>query len=236
MNWAREEAKKLIEKHPEKEEFVIASGVSPSGYIHIGNFREIVTTYFIGEELKKMGKKVRYILSFDDFDRFRKVPNGIDPSFEKYIGMPYTAIPSPLGANKTYAKEMEDIFLGELAQLGIYPEVIYQTEEYTSGRYNDKIKLALNQRGKIFDILSRYRTQEFDEEAKKNYYPINLYCENCNKDTTKVLFYNDESGDIVYKCNCGYEHTINVNTCNNVKLNWKVDWPMRWQAEQVASM
>lgn len=41
MNWALEEAKKLIEKYPNKEEFVIASGVSPSGFIHIGNFREV---------------------------------------------------------------------------------------------------------------------------------------------------------------------------------------------------
>ena len=52
MNWALEEAKKLIDKYPNKEEFTIASGVSPSGFIHIGNFREVVTTFFVGKELK----------------------------------------------------------------------------------------------------------------------------------------------------------------------------------------
>lgn len=74
MNWAQEEAKKIIEKYPNKDEYVIASGVSPSGFIHIGNFREIVTTFFVGKELENLGKKVKFILSFDDFDRFRKVP------------------------------------------------------------------------------------------------------------------------------------------------------------------
>ncbi len=233
MNWAQEEAKKITELYPDREEYTIASGVSPSGFIHIGNFREIVTTYFIGKELKKLGKKVRFILSFDDFDRFRKVPKGIDPTFEKYIGMPYTAIPSPLGTDKTYAREMEDIFLNELAKLGIYPEVIYETEQYTSGRYNDEIKLSLDKRKEIFDIMSKYRTQDPTEEERNNYYPINLYCEKCKKDSTKVLYYDEQTGNLEYECKCGNKNRINVNNSNNIKLNWKIDWPMRWKAEQV---
>ena len=40
-------AHELIRKHPNKETFVCASGISPSGSVHIGNFREIVTTYFV---------------------------------------------------------------------------------------------------------------------------------------------------------------------------------------------
>ena len=45
MHWAYEVAR--IRKHPNKETFVCASGISPSGSVHIGNFREIVTTYFL---------------------------------------------------------------------------------------------------------------------------------------------------------------------------------------------
>lgn len=148
MNWAQEEAKKIIEKYPNKDEYVIASGVSPSGFIHIGNFREIVTTYFVGKELENLGKKVKFILSFDDFDRFRKVPKGMPESYSKYIGMPYTSIPSPFSENKTYAKEMEDRFVSELNRLGINPETISQTEQYKSGRYDDKIKLAIKKEKK----------------------------------------------------------------------------------------
>lgn len=233
MNWALEEAKKLIEKYPDREEFVIASGVSPSGFIHIGNFREIVTTFFVGKELQNLGKKVRFILSFDDFDRFRKVPKGMPESYSKYIGMPYTSIPSPFNKDKTYAKEMEDIFLEELNRLGIYPEAISQTEQYKSGRYNNKIKLAIEKRKQIFDILAKYKTQEFTEEDRNSYYPISLYCEECGKDSTEILNYNDESGNIEYKCSCGYHHTQNINESNNIKLQWKIDWPMRWQQEEV---
>lgn len=231
MNWVEEVAKKIIEKYPNLDEYVVASGVSPSGFIHIGNFREIVTTYFIYKELKKLGKKVKFILSFDDFDRFRKVPKNIPNYYEKYIGMPYTSIPSPFNSNKTYAKEMEDRFLEELSRLDIYPQVIYQTNEYKSGRYIEKIKVALQERKKIFDILAKYKTQEFTEKDRDNYYPISLYCKNCGKDSTRILSYKNEN--IEYECKCGYHHVENINKANNIKLYWKVDWPMRWQEEKV---
>ncbi len=233
MNWALEEAKKLIEKYPDKEEFVIASGVSPSGFIHIGNFREIVTTFFVGKELKNLGKKVRFILSFDDFDRFRKVPNGMPKSYNQYIGMPYTSIPSPFNKNKTYAQEMEERFMEELSRLDIYPETISQTEQYKSGRYDEKIKLAMQRRETIFDIMSKYKTQDFSEDDRNNYYPISLYCEECGKDSTTILGYNEITGDLEYKCSCGHHHIQNINNCGNIKLQWKVDWPMRWQQEGV---
>ena len=72
--WAYEVAHELIRKHPNKEMFVCASGISPSGSVHIGNFREIVTTYFVVRALQDLGKKTRFIFSWDDYDRFRKVP------------------------------------------------------------------------------------------------------------------------------------------------------------------
>ena len=50
-------------------------------------------------------------LSFDEYDRFRKVPGNIDKSYEKYIGMPYTDLPSPYTENESYATYMENRFL-----------------------------------------------------------------------------------------------------------------------------
>ena len=97
MHWAYEVAHELIRKNPNKETFVCAAGISPSGSVHIGNFREIVTTYFVVRALQDLGKKTRFIFSWDDYDRFRKVPKNIDPSFAKYIGMPYCDIPDPYG-------------------------------------------------------------------------------------------------------------------------------------------
>ena len=126
MNWAKEVAKKIIEERPNEEVYTVASGVSPSGFVHIGNFREIATPYLVAKELRKLGKKVRYILSFDEFDRFRKVPGNIDSSYEKYIGMPYTEIPSPFTENESYASYMENRFLNELKAMDVDVEWIIE--------------------------------------------------------------------------------------------------------------
>ena len=233
MNWAKEVAKRIIEERPNEDIYTVASGVSPSGFVHIGNFREIATPYLVAQELKKLGKKVRYILSFDDYDRFRKVPGNIDSSYEKYIGMPYTSIPSPFTNNESYAEYMEKRFLNELQQLDIEVECIYQTKEYKSGRYSKYIKKAMDERVKIFNIIDEFRTQESTQEEKKGYYPISIYCSRCEKDSTTILSYESNSGEIEYKCSCGHKDIINIENAKNIKLQWKVDWPMRWMIENV---
>ena len=233
MNWAREVAQRLINERPNEEVYTVASGVSPSGFVHIGNFREIATPYLVVKELIKLGKKVRYILSFDEFDRFRKVPGNIDPSYEKYIGMPYTDIPSPFTENESYASFMENRFLNELKAMDVEVECIYQTKEYRSGRYNKYIKIAMDRRKEIFDIIDEFRTQDATEEERNNYYPISIYCETCKKDNTTITSYNEESGVVNYSCTCGHKGTININNATNIKLQWKVDWPMRWMIEGV---
>ena len=233
MNWAREVAQRLINERPNEEVYTVASGVSPSGFVHIGNFREIATPYLVVKELIKLGKKVRYILSFDEFDRFRKVPGNIDSSYEKYIGMPYTDIPSPFTENESYASFMENRFLNELKSMDVEVECIYQTKEYKSGRYNKYIKIAMDRRKEIFDIIDEFRTQDATEEERNNYYPISIYCETCKKDNTTITSYNEETGIINYTCTCGHMGTININNATNIKLQWKVDWPMRWMIEGV---
>lgn len=233
MNWAKEVALKIIEERPNEEIYTVSSGVSPSGFVHIGNFREIATPYLVAKELKKLGKKVRYILSFDEFDRFRKVPGNIDSSYEKYIGMPYTEIPSPFTENESYATYMENRFLNELKAMDVEVECIYQTKEYQSGRYNKYIKIAMDNRDKIFSIIDDFRTQESTEEERKNYYPISIYCPKCRKDSTTISYYDKNTGEVEYSCSCGHNDILNINSATNVKLQWKVDWPMRWMIERV---
>ena len=65
MHWSLEKAEELIKENPNLDEFVCASGISPSGHIHIGNFRELVTTYFVVLALRKLGKKARFIFSWE---------------------------------------------------------------------------------------------------------------------------------------------------------------------------
>lgn len=233
MHWAYEHAERLIKEHPEREEFVCASGISPSGDVHIGNFREVLTTYFVVQALRKKGKKAKFIFSWDDFDRFRKVPKGLPESYEEYIGMAYSEIPDPYGCCESYAKHYENAFEASMEAFGIQIDYIYQSIEYTKGRYSEDILHAMNKRKEIYDIIMAYKTSDWDQEERANYYPIALYCHKCGKDHTQVNGYNDENYILDYTCACGHRHIYNIKDARNIKLIWKVDWPMRWSKEGV---
>ena len=56
MHWSEKIARNLIDRNPGKEEYVCAAGISPSGSVHIGNFRDIATSLFVCKALRKLGK------------------------------------------------------------------------------------------------------------------------------------------------------------------------------------
>ena len=132
MHWSEEIAQRIIERNPEKEEYVCAAGISPSGSVHIGNFRDVATSYYVVRALRKMGKKARLLFSWDEFDRLRKVPSNIAkicPDFDKYLGMPYALIPDPYGKYSSYAEYNEKEYEKSLADMGIEIEYRYQGQE-----------------------------------------------------------------------------------------------------------
>ena len=75
-------------------------------------------------------KTIEEAWNSEEFDRFRKVPGNIDSGYSKYIGMPYTEIPSPFTENESYASFMENRFLNELKAMDVEVECIYQSKEY----------------------------------------------------------------------------------------------------------
>ena len=87
MHWSYELAEEILKKYPNQEEYVVASGISPSGSVHIGNYREFVTQYYVAKALQSKGKKVREIFSWDEFDRFRKVPKNFPADYHIHIGI-----------------------------------------------------------------------------------------------------------------------------------------------------
>ncbi|RLQ94347.1 lysine--tRNA ligase [Falsibacillus albus] len=232
MHWAFKMAGQLIEEHPNAETFVCASGISPSGTVHIGNFREVVTSYFVVRALEMLGKNTRFIFSWDDFDRLRKVPANIDPAHEQYIGMPYSKIPDPNGCHKSYAAHFETEFENAVKAFGIDAEFIYQNKMYESGCYHESILTALNKRKDIYDITMKFKTGGPCEEDRENYYPVAIYCDACRKDDTNIIAYNQPAESIHYECSCGH-HSEKAVSDLDLKLNWKIDWPMRWQKESV---
>jgi lysyl-tRNA synthetase class 1 len=239
MHWSESLAHKVIERNPNKDEYVCATGISPSGSVHIGNFRDIATSYFVVKALRKLGKNARLMHSWDNFDRLRKIPVNVSEvadNMEQYIGYPCADIPNPFadeaGAD-TYASHFEKEFASALSAFGIQPDYRYQTDMYRSGKYTSEILLALKERGRIFDILDSFRTQDAQEGERDNYYPVSIYCPECKRDTTKITAFDDDTGIAHYVCKCGHSSDFNFHVEYNCKLAWKVDWAMRWRYEGV---
>jgi lysyl-tRNA synthetase, class I len=237
---------------------VCASGLSPSGPIHLGNLREVMTPHLVADEIRRRGRECVHIISWDDYDRYRKVPAGIDEAWAEHIGKPLTAVPAPPGSDfPNWAEHYKAAMIDSLAELGVVFRGISQTSMYTSGAYRDQILLAMRQRAKIDEILGRYRTKaplskrETDEAAAEaaegsgaaseddggsatGYYPYKPYCTACNKDLTTVTAYDDETTEMSFTCGaCGHSETVLLKDFNHGKLVWKVDWPMRWAYEGV---
>ena len=241
---------------------VVASGLSPSGPIHLGNLREVMTPHLVADEIRRRGHQVEHIVSWDDYDRFRKVPAGIDPSWAEHIGKPLTAVPAPPGsAHPNWAEHFKAAMTGSLADLGVEYRGISQTAMYTSGAYREQILLAMRERTRIDAILARYRTKtrpkppakvdaadaaaaaeaaagsgaadEDDGTAAGGYYPYRPFCAVCGRDTTTVVGYDDDTSALTYTCACGHTETVLLSEYDRGKLVWKVDWPMRWAYEGV---
>ena len=127
-HWADITAKKIIALKGDKDLYTCASGITPSGTVHIGNFREIISTYLVVQSLREMGKKVRFIYSWDDYDVFRKVPKNMPQPevLETYLRYPITLVPDTSEAKaESYARKNEMDVEKELPIVGINPEYIY---------------------------------------------------------------------------------------------------------------
>jgi lysyl-tRNA synthetase, class I len=215
-----------------------ASGISPSGPVHLGNLRELMTPHLIADEVRRNGAPCRHILSWDDYDRLRRVPAGLPDSFAEYIGRPLTSVPDPCGQHENFAEHFKEPLRDSLDRLGVQVTEISQTEMYTSGAYTAQIVLAMRRRADIGAVLARYRTKrgdadDEDEPQTGEYYPFRPYCAACGRDDTTVTAFDDETTEITYNCACGA--VVGPVPIADVagKLAWKVDWPMRWAYEQV---
>ena len=247
MHWSEEIAERIIARNPDKEEYVCAAGISPSGSVHIGNFRDVATPLFVVKALQKKGKKAKLLFSWDEFDRCRKIPANVQAvvgdSYDKYIGCPYVDMPDPWGCHENYAQHFEEEFLRAMDKFGIELDCRYQGAMYREGKYTKDIIESLQKRGEIFEILDSFKTKdntkspeelqaEHDKE-KAAYYPVSIFCPECHTDFTTITSLSEDCTEAEYTCRCGHHGHFNFLTNFNCKLGWKVDWPMRWRYEQV---
>jgi len=232
-HWADEYAEKIVREKGAKDVYTCASGITPSGTVHIGNFREIISVDLVVRALRDMGKKVRFIYSWDDYDVFRKVPKNMprQDELEKCLRFPITMVPDPWERDSSYARHHEVDVESRLPPVGIFPEFLYQAERYRASLYAAGIRKALEKRDALKNILDKFR--DGDHKIQGEWWPVSVFCDACNRDETDIEGWDGEWG-LGYKCRaCGRAETVDIRGAKGVKLGWRVDWPMRWEYEKV---
>ncbi|MEM3271820.1 MAG: lysine--tRNA ligase [Thermoplasmatales archaeon] len=222
MHWADVVASKLEGSQ------VVSTGISPSGEIHVGNMREVLTGDIVSRALRDSGKEVKFYYLADDMDPLRKVPRGIDQSFSKYIGHPLYKIPAPSGKHASWSEQFIEPFKETLKIVGVHVEFLYTHELYEKGYLNDLIRTSLEKR----DIIAKILSEVSGKQVPANYYPFDVICDSCGRlDKTEILSYSWPT--VSYRCtNCGYEGNKDVRNGNG-KLPWRVEWPAKWASLHV---
>lgn len=221
MFWLQKVVDDIEKAHPEGE-VIVSSGVSPSGTYHVGTLREVLTTDAIYIELKRRGRQVRHLHFADDYDNLRKIPAGIDPGFEKYLGQSLCDVPSPDGKAKSYADYFLNDFLGNLDILGIDMEVVRAHKKYRSGFFEPAIEKALANIDEVKACLEEVSGRKLDQQWS----PIQVNEEGYLKKRPFVSIDTDQKV-VTYLDKNGVEVTISYQA-GAVKLDWRLDWPARW--------
>ena len=221
MQWLNNIVDELITRHPEGE-ILVSSGVSPSGTYHLGTLREVLTAEVILRELKRRGRHARHIHVVDDLDVFRKVPVDVSADFEQYLGRPLCDVPSPDGADGSYA----DYFLRDLLDaargLHLEMEVMRAHEKYRNGFFVPAIEKALTNIDAIRGALETISGRKLEAQWS----PVQII-ENGYLKNRQFISIDTASKQLTYSDNEGQESTVSYET-GEVKLNWRIDWPARW--------
>ena len=230
-HWADQTAARVVAQRGPKHCYTCASGITPSGVVHVGNFREIISVDLVARALRDAGQTVRFLYSWDDYDVFRKVPTTVADrtTYESYLRCPITTVPDPSGVHESYARANEATLEAQLPRVGVRPQYIYQAERYRAADYAAGIRTALACRDTIRAILDRYRTTPLPPD----WWPVQVFSEFSGKDTTTIVSW-DGAWGLTYRCDeTGNRQTVDLRATSLVKLPWRVDWPMRWGVEGV---
>jgi len=246
--WADQLAAQAIERARREGRIVTCrSGASPSGAKHIGNMFDVLKSYFVYKAVLRQGYKARMVLTSDDRDPLRKIPDrlaGLDgklheldktekEKFEHYIGFPYFDVPDPFGCCSSWAEHFDRVWTNGIAALGITDIEIYNNNSlYIDGKFRPYIKIALEKLEKSVEVMKR-----FQKNIKNDFIPFSPICENCGRITTTPISFDLKNWTIKYVCG---EKTLSgkykVNGCgkkgetslDNGKLTWRFEWPAQW--------
>ena len=202
---------------------VVATGITPSGPIHIGNMREVVIADAVCRVLRDRGADVRLIYIADTYDPLRRAYPFLPDGYEEHIGKPLSEIPDPDGCCPNYAEHFLRPFLNSLGWLEVEITVYRADDMYKSGMYADLIGAALENRDSIAKILAEVA----GTSIPSSWSPFNPLCEQCGR-ITDAIVKGHVGKNVDYKCMCGHHGTADFSKGGG-KLTWRVDWPARWK-------
>ncbi len=219
MHWADVIAKDVVDNcdHP-----LIATGISPTGILHVGSLREAITGESIRSAVEATGADVKLIYIIDDFDPLRKRYPFLPEEYEKYVGMPICRIPCPCGKHNNYAHHFVQPFLDTIETLGMHCEVIWTHELYEKGKFAPWIDKAITKREEVIQILHDVTGKDMDP----NYAPYNPVCSKCGR-FCHPKFDTYSYPHLEYECSCGNKGRVNIEK-EEGKLTWRLEWPAKW--------
>lgn len=227
MFWADIIAKNLKESAPHR----IADGKTPSGKVHVGSLRGVLIHDFVHRSLISQKVESRYLYYFDDFDPMDGLPIYLDQEkYKKYMGVPLKDIPAPEG-DVSFAKYYADDFQKVFESLGVEVEIIYTSDLYKNGKFDEALRIVLDNAEKIQEIYHRVS----GSQKRKGWLPFQPVCPECGKIGTtaaknwdgKAVEFTCETDLVEWAKGCGYSGKISPFGGTG-KMPWKVEWPSKW--------
>tara|TARA_B100000579_G_scaffold429877_1_gene442345 strand:+ start:1328 stop:2890 length:1563 start_codon:yes stop_codon:yes gene_type:complete len=228
--WPFVEARKLIKErqkiYEKKQKITLQTGYGPSGLPHIGTFGEVARTTMMVNAIKQITDIPTEIITFsDDMDGLRKIPENIPNKdiLEKNLHKPLTNVPDPFKKFKSFGEHNNEMLKSFLNKFKFNYTFKSSTDTYQKGHFNDTLLLVLEKYDKILDII----LPTLGKERQKTYSPFLPICPTTGKVLeVPIIEIKKNEGKIIYKNGNEKIETEIIN--GKCKLQWKVDWAMRW--------
>jgi len=232
--WPFEEARKIIARYPQgfpAGGVLFETGYGPSGLPHIGTFGEVVRTTMVRRafELLEPDVPTRLIAFSDDMDGMRKVPPHL-PNQELLrtaLHKPLTDVPDPFGTHASFGAHNNARLMAFLDQFGFDYEFMSSTESYRAGRFDPTLRQVLTH----YDAIMATVLPTLGPDRRATYSPFLPLCPRTGQVLQVPIVARDEAAGTVSYADPETQETVTVPvTGGHCKLQWKVDWAMRWVA------
>ena len=232
--WPFEEARKLIARYPHgfpERGILFETGYGPSGLPHIGTFGEVVRTTMVRRafELLRPGVKTHLIAFSDDMDGMRKVPPHLPNQalLKAALDLPLTKVPDPFGTHDSFGAHNNARLRAFLDSFGFDYEFLSSTECYASGRFDATLLQVLAKYDEIMAVM----LPTLGSERQATYSPFLPVSPTTGKVLQVPILARDAAAGTVSYADPDTGETVTVPvTGGHCKLQWKVDWAMRWVA------